>query len=146
MRSNPPSRPLPIPEGTASRHHSGDGKITFEASISPGIVLARGEGTMSSASTPSIELAVQPFLLSCWRCRTTFDALAAAFCGCLASDRTLQCPSCLKCSCAAPPVFRRKFWKRAPQALRARQFFDHTLTVEEPERPSPAAVKTQRGR
>lgn len=87
---------------------------------------------MSSASTTPTELAVERFLLTCWRCRTTFDALAAAFCGCLASDRTLVCPGCRKCSCAAPVVFRRKFWMGAPPALRARKLLEHNPAGEEP--------------
>ena len=101
---------------------------------------------MSSASTTPTKLPVEPFLRICWRCRTTFDALAAAFCGCLASDRTLVCPGCRKCSCAVPVVFRRKFWMGAPPALRARKLRDQNLAEAEPENLAEALREKHLGR
>jgi len=83
----------------------------------------------------------QGYPVQCWRCRGEFDAMDAPWCSCLTSERTLVCPHCLKCFCAAPPTYAKGFWNRAPEALyrqRRSDAFDEHL-MDPP--PLPEAVK-----
>lgn len=105
-----------------------------------GIVLTGGE-IVSSLSVVPTTPARPSFQVNCWRCRTTYEALTASFCGCLASDRSLVCPSCFKCSCATPAVFRRKFWTSAPLELAARRSYDGNPAVAEPMNLAPNEVR-----
>ena len=53
----------------------------------------------------------------CYNCKNSFDSLEAVWCGCLATEQTLVCPSCLHCFCKAPKFYRDEFWDGAPQFL-----------------------------
>ncbi len=50
----------------------------------------------------------------------SFDALEAAWCGCVTKQRSLICPHCRNCFCSAPHPFVRSFWAEAPQELWSR--------------------------
>jgi CheY-like chemotaxis protein len=57
------------------------------------------------------------YVVDCASCSHRFDALGAEWCSCLASERTLLCPGCGKCFCAAPRPWKQKFWGDAPKAM-----------------------------
>lgn len=82
-----------------------------------------------------------PFTLGCYSCKNGFDALSAEFCSCLSSERTLVCPNCSACSCAAPPAFKRQLWTGAPPELWQRKFAEHNRVPEEAKNASPEEVK-----
>jgi CheY-like chemotaxis protein len=82
-----------------------------------------------------------PFVVTCYSCKSSFDALTAGFCSCLSSERTLLCPSCLNCSCSAPPDFKRRLWTGAPPELWNRKFAEHNRVPEEPSNPAPEEAK-----
>jgi CheY-like chemotaxis protein len=77
--------------------------------------------------------------VACWSCKARFDALQAAWCSCIVSERSLVCPSCLKCFCESPPSYKRQFWSSAPKALWDRKFGEHE-TREIQENPPPGHV------
>lgn len=66
--------------------------------------------------------------VTCYTCRGSFDAMEASWCGCLSKDRSLTCPSCLKCFCKAPLAFKQKFWIEAPKEM-----WDRKLKAGQPE-------------
>jgi len=57
------------------------------------------------------------YQVTCYTCRAPFDAMEASWCGCLFKDRSLVCPSCLKCFCKAPIAFKQNFWIEAPKEM-----------------------------
>jgi CheY-like chemotaxis protein len=57
------------------------------------------------------------YVVDCVSCSHRFDALKADWCSCLATERTLVCPSCLKCFCASPRPWRQHFWSEAPKEM-----------------------------
>jgi CheY-like chemotaxis protein len=57
------------------------------------------------------------YVVDCSSCSHRFDALKADWCSCLATERTLVCPSCLKCFCASPRPWRQQFWSDAPKEM-----------------------------
>lgn len=62
---------------------------------------------------------------ACHRCQGAFDALQAAWCSCLVTERTLVCPRCQGCFCQAPAAYKSGFWSRAPRSLWDRKFAEH---------------------
>lgn len=77
-------------------------------------------------------------VVRCASCFQNFDAMEAAFCQCLAAERTLVCPHCNRCFCKASIGYKRQFWTGAPRELSQRKQADHAV----PHAPSatPAAV------
>jgi CheY-like chemotaxis protein len=59
----------------------------------------------------------ETYLVTCVACQASFDALAVGWCSCLASERSVACPSCGACFCKGPAVHRQKFWREAPKAM-----------------------------
>jgi CheY-like chemotaxis protein len=79
----------------------------------------------------------------CHACGTEFDALTAAWCSCLVSERTLVCPACSSCFCKATPAYKRQFWAGAPRALWQRKADDSRAIQDEagiPANPDPEQV------
>jgi DNA-binding response OmpR family regulator len=76
-------------------------------------------------SVASIEPYVSPsgdsYIIPCFNCRNTFDAMASEWCSCLTKERTLVCTNCLACFCKAPPSYKEKFWMSAPAHLNERK-------------------------
>jgi CheY-like chemotaxis protein len=60
------------------------------------------------------------YVVNCNKCQSPFDALAAEWCGCLATERSLACPSCGACFCKVP-AYKAKFWAAAPKEMRERR-------------------------
>ena len=58
------------------------------------------------------------YVVACWKCNATFDAMQSLWCDCDAKLRTLQCAHCKSCFCQAPLAYKRKFWNDAPRFLR----------------------------
>lgn len=81
------------------------------------------------------------FVVACHACKESYEAVTAAFCSCITSDRTLVCPSCQTCSCAAPANFKRRFWTGAPRELWDRKFEEHHRAADEPKNDPPADVR-----
>lgn len=65
------------------------------------------------------------YVIDCFHCQGQFDALNATWCSCLASERTLSCPACLKCFCNATPAYKQRFWRGAPRSLWDQKFAEH---------------------
>lgn len=65
---------------------------------------------MSAASSATYDV-------NCWKCHARFDAVAAAWCECVTTDRTFVCPHCGECFCRAPLPSRHALWQNAPKAL-----------------------------
>jgi CheY-like chemotaxis protein len=82
----------------------------------------------------------EAFTVVCHACRQSYDAVVAAFCACLATERTLECPHCRSCSCAAPVDYRRRFWTGAPPSLWRRKLAEHVRLPEEAANPAPDEV------
>jgi CheY-like chemotaxis protein len=57
------------------------------------------------------------YTVRCWNCSEPYDALAEPWCDCLYKDRTIRCPHCRKCSCAAPTSIKQAFWIEAPALM-----------------------------
>lgn len=80
--------------------------------------------------------AVGRYEVGCWSCKQPFDALEATWCGCLSKERSLVCPTCLKCFCAAPRPYKQKFWGDAPQAMWDRKIAEHRKEALPPNGPA----------
>jgi CheY-like chemotaxis protein len=57
------------------------------------------------------------YVISCFNCGNSFDALDTVWCGCLTSDRTVVCPTCNQCFCKASHSYKDDVWSHAPQLL-----------------------------
>lgn len=75
---------------------------------------------------------------ACHRCQATFDALQAAWCSCLVTERTLVCPHCQSCFCQAPAPYKNAFWSKAPRSLWDRKFAEHHSDFSPRPNPDPA--------
>lgn len=92
------------------------------------------------------------YMVACHHCQAPFDALDAAWCSCLVTERSLACPACLTCSCGAPADYKSRFWASAPRALWDRKFGEHheeagawtNRPPEEVPRPSSCSRRTSR--
>jgi CheY-like chemotaxis protein len=78
----------------------------------------------------------ETYVVSCYNCQASFDALASSWCSCLVSKRTVVCSSCLTCFCKAPTIYRQKFWEMAPQSMWDR-VIDGKKAFELPANPQP---------
>jgi len=77
----------------------------------------------------------ETYVIACHNCQSPFDALEAAWCSCLVTERTLVCASCLTCFCKAPSAYKQHFWSAAPKSLWDRKFQEHH--EESAPRPNP---------
>lgn len=57
----------------------------------------------------------QEYIVTCWHCGGSFDAIEAPFCH--HSDPTKICPFCIKCFCDAPRQYKDSFIKNSPRDL-----------------------------
>jgi CheY-like chemotaxis protein len=78
--------------------------------------------------------------VACANCQSAFDALTAAWCSCLVTERTLLCPSCLTCFCKAPLSYKQRFWSRAPKSLWDAKWHEHNAAFVPKPNPEPNAV------
>lgn len=78
------------------------------------------EAFMSDWDVVTADLPVtdKSYVVTCWKCTKNFDAGSSLWCNCDAKLRTLKCPHCASCLCAAPYPVRRRFWNDAPKSLR----------------------------
>jgi CheY-like chemotaxis protein len=79
----------------------------------------------------------ETYVVSCYNCQTSFDALASSWCSCLVTKRTVVCSSCLTCFCKAPIAYRQKFWELAPQSMWNRMIAEGATAFELPPNPPP---------
>jgi CheY-like chemotaxis protein len=82
--------------------------------------------------------AAESYVVACYACRASFDALEATWCSCIATERTLVCPSCLTCFCKALPQYKQLFWRNAPRTLWDRKLEEHQQAFELAPNPEPA--------
>lgn len=66
------------------------------------------------------------YVVTCPQCQAPLDCRNADWCSCLASERSLVCPSCLRCACTAPPSYKQAFWRGAPPELHDRRRREHS--------------------
>ena len=83
----------------------------------------------------------EPYEVECHACGKPFDAARAPWCSCLTNLRTLVCPSCGACFCAAPKGYRDRFWAQAPQDLSRRRFAEKTAPFEPAPVSDPGTLK-----
>lgn len=69
------------------------------------------------------------YVVKCPYCQAPLDCRDADWCSCLASERSLVCPTCLRCACAAPAGYRQAFWREAPPELRERRKQEHSVVT-----------------
>lgn len=81
------------------------------------------------------------YLITCYNCRIHYDAIETAWCSCLTSERTLVCPSCLKCFCGAALEYKIDFWSEAPRSMWARRLKEESLHANQPANKEPGTVK-----
>jgi CheY-like chemotaxis protein len=80
----------------------------------------------------------EPYPVLCYTCNHWFDAFQAAWCSCVVSRRSLVCPSCSKCFCAAPQSYKQQFWEKAPQRLWDLAAAEHATHATLPSNPEVA--------
>jgi CheY-like chemotaxis protein len=80
------------------------------------------------------------YVVSCFHCQGSFDAMETTWCSCLVTERTLVCSICFECFCKATPAYKQKFWSAAPRQLWEKKFKEHHETFEPAENPKPADV------
>ena len=78
------------------------------------------------------------YTVSCAACGRAFDALAAAWCSCVVSERSVACPACGACACKAAPSYRQRFWRDAPKAMWDRKLAARDEDEGTPPNPDPA--------
>lgn len=81
------------------------------------------------------------YLVTCYNCRNRYDAIETTWCSCLTSERTLVCPSCLKCFCASSLEYKIDFWAEAPRTMWTRRIKEETRFSEIPPNPEPDKAK-----
>lgn len=81
------------------------------------------------------------YYVDCASCGTPFNALGAAWCSCLAAERTLVCSGCGKCFCQAPRAYRQRFWGDAPPALWEAKLKEHRRPAAPPQNPPTESVR-----
>lgn len=82
----------------------------------------------------------ESYVVACHKCQTPFDASQASSCSCLATERSLVCPSCGSCFCKAPTAYRQKFWSGAPKSVWDRKLDERREEFVPPANPAPGAV------
>lgn len=82
----------------------------------------------------------ETYVVSCYNCRASFDALTSSWCSCLVSKRTVVCSSCLTCFCKAPIAYRQRFWELAPQSMWDRVITETKPAFDLPPNPPPEDV------
>jgi CheY-like chemotaxis protein len=80
---------------------------------------------------------IETYEIPCHNCRAPFDALAAPWCSCLVTERTVVCPSCLTCFCKAAPAYKHQFWSGAPKVLWDAKWNEHNSEFETKPNPDP---------
>ena len=78
--------------------------------------------------------------VTCTNCGGRYNAMAAQWCSCISKERSLLCPLCVSCFCAAPAAYKTAFWDRAPQELWGRRN-EMRRAVVTWSNPDPAEVK-----
>lgn len=73
---------------------------------------------MSNVVNTTSPIAETDYNVMCWKCQVNFNASAASWCACDRPLRTIVCPRCETCFCAAPLPFKSRFWSGAPRAMR----------------------------
>lgn len=81
------------------------------------------------------------YVVTCHKCQAAFDALQAAWCHCLVTERSVACPSCGSCFCKAPAGYMQRFWSGAPQQMRDRKQKEKTEPFSVPNLPLPGELK-----
>ncbi len=78
--------------------------------------------------------------VACYNCKALFDAVAAPWCQCLSTRRSLVCSACRKCFCQSPQSYKQALWERAPPVLWDRSAAEHHHLGDLPENSDPEEV------
>lgn len=81
--------------------------------------------------------AQEVYEVACHACGLRYDALAAAWCTCLVTERSLVCPHCHTCFCQATRPWRQQFWAGAPKAMWERKHQEYAREQGLPPNPEP---------
>jgi CheY-like chemotaxis protein len=90
--------------------------------------------------TCAIEAEGHRYVVPCFACQVTFDALVSPWCTCLTTKRTPVCPACGSCFCNASGTYKQDFWEKAPQIMWDRAMADRRAVFDPPPNPPPASV------
>lgn len=82
----------------------------------------------------------ETYVVSCFSCQASFDAMASPWCGCLMNRRTLVCPACRTCFCKAT-AYKESFWEKAPQTMWDRAIAERCAVFDPPANLPPASVE-----
>lgn len=63
---------------------------------------------------PTTNSPAEPYEVVCLTCSNSFDAMTAPWCDCISQTRSLECPHCHVCACAARPQAREAMFRNAP--------------------------------
>jgi CheY-like chemotaxis protein len=85
-------------------------------------------------------MSAESYEVACFHCQKPYDALAAAWCTCLVTERTVACPHCGLCFCKSPGANKSRFWSGAPRALWDRKFAEHQNQTDDRPNPAPSEV------
>jgi len=69
-------------------------------------------------SSSTMQAEEMRYAVRCHSCEIPFDAMTAQWCDCLKPLRTLVCPRCKTCFCAAPLPYKHRLWEGAPRDLK----------------------------
>jgi CheY-like chemotaxis protein len=83
-----------------------------------------------------------PLTIKCRACGARYEPFVAAWCGCIGSSQTLECPQCGRCYCRAPAEWDR-LWTNIPPDRRPRR---RRIAGFEEIRPNPPGPKGGRHR
>jgi CheY-like chemotaxis protein len=64
------------------------------------------------------QLVSETYVIACHTCEAKFDLLAVKWCVCDKTPRSLVCPHCAHCFCAAGARYKERVWTDAPKTLR----------------------------
>lgn len=73
------------------------------------------------------------YRVTCRSCGRPYDAEKASECNCLQPVRSLRCPNCAACFCAAGREAVDEFWRHAPPAVWQRRMARPEVTPAAPE-------------
>src|SRR5688572_8060405 len=64
------------------------------------------------------QLVSETYVVACPTCEARFDLLTSKWCVCDKTPRSLTCPHCAHCFCAAGARYKERVWTDAPKTLR----------------------------
>jgi CheY-like chemotaxis protein len=82
----------------------------------------------------------ETYIVTCFNCQASFDAMSARWCSCLTGKKSLVCSGCRNCFCKATAAYKQSFWQEAPQAFWDRATAERRKKFRPPVNPPPEAL------